>query len=152
MDESLGMMQRQAKGVFEGISRNSVVILDPLAAACYDTYAIFEPPIVRLQRELDPKKRAIFDRMGLSWDASKVRGRRDVPRAVDGMPYLTMDELARAYQEGLPPHEVLRKKWREWLSSGHDPSPSAPPTADGLPSLEEPPQGTFDWSRFSWSG
>lgn len=148
MDESLGMMQKQAKGIFEGVARNSVVILDPLAAACYDTYAIFEPPIVRLQRELDPKKRAIFDRMGLAWDASRVRGRRDMPRAVDGAPYLTMEELAHAYRHGLKPHELLRKKWEEWVSSSHEEPAGSP----AITSSEDTSDAPLDWSRFAWGG
>lgn len=149
MDESLGTMQKQTKSIFEGVARNSVVILDPMAAACYDTMAIFEPPIVRLQRELDPKKRAIFDRMGLSWDASRVRGRREVPRAVDGGPYLTMQELAEAYRQGRPPHEVLRERWAKWLDSTHGPLPHDPPHPPGdTPSNEV----SFDWSRFAWRG
>ena len=101
-----------------------MVILDPLAASCYDTYAIFEPPIVRLQRELDPKKRAVFERMGLAWDASKVRGRRDMPRATDGLPWLTMADLVAAYKEGRPPHEVLRERLAQldWSRAGVDPA------------------------------
>ena len=141
-------MQKQAKGIDEGVARNSVVILDPLAASCYDTYAIFEPPIVRLQRELDPKKRAIFDRMGLAWDASKVRGRRDMPRATDGLPWLTMADLAAAYKQGRPPHEVLRERLAQldWSRAGADPAggPACEPSAPGEESL--------DWSRFAWSG
>jgi len=123
MDESLGMMQRQAKGIFEGVARNDVVALDPLAASCYDTYAIFEPPIVRLQRELDPKKRAAFDRMGLAWDASKVRGRRDAPGPRDGLPHLSIADLATAYREGKNPHDLLAERLKsscEPASPAHD--------------------------------
>lgn len=145
MDESFGTMQRTVKGVFEGVQRNSVVVLDPLAAACYDTHAIFEPPIVRLQREMDPKRRAIMDRMGLSWDASRVRGR--VNRS-DGLPVLSMRELAQAYAGGVAPHLLLRKKWDEVFSShvdgsGASPFPSAP--VDG-------PEEGFDWRGYVWSG
>lgn len=151
MDESLGTMQKQTRTIFEGVARNSVLILDPLAASCYDTHAIFEPPIVRLQRELDPKKRAIFDRMGLVWDASKLRGRRDAPRALDGFPWLTMQELARAYREGKPPHELLRQKWQEWEDSLRGAaSPDSSP--DAARSAEESAEGPFDWSRFAWGG
>jgi hypothetical protein len=148
MDESLGMMQKQARGIWEGMARNSVVILDPLAASCYDTYAIFEPPIVRLQRELDPKKRAVFERMGLSWDASKVRGRRDMPRATDGLPWLTMADLVAAYKEGRPPHEVLRERFArlDWSCAGAD--PAAGPAGEPSAPVEE----SFDWSRFAWGG
>lgn len=148
MDESLGMMQKRTQGIFEGVARNSVIVLDPLAAACYDTYAIFEPPIVRLQRELDPKKRAIFDRMGLAWDASRVQGRRDAPRAVDGLPYLTMQELAQAYKQGVPAHEALRSKWAA-IDSGHVVASSAASGPDSGPAPE--PEG-WDWSRFAWGG
>ncbi|WP_353513343.1 zonular occludens toxin domain-containing protein [Thermus sp. LT1-2-5] len=147
MDESVGMVQRTTRSIYEGIARNSVVILDPLAAACYDTYAIFEPPIVRLQRELDPKKRAIFERMGLAWDASKVRGRRDKPRAVDGMPYLTMEDLAVAYREGRPAWQALRERWDAWVKSLREP---ASPSGSGPEPL--PADGTVDWSRFTWGG
>lgn len=139
MDESLGTMQKQTKTIFEGVARSSVVILDPLAAACYDTLAIFEPPIVKLQRELDPKKRAIFERMGLTWDASRVQGRCEVPRAVDGGPYLTMQELAEAYRRGRPPHEVLRERWHKWYD--------LPLSGDASPD-----DAGFDWSRFVWRG
>lgn len=152
MDESLGMMQKQTRSIYEGIARNSIVILDPLAAACYDTYAIFEPPIVRLQRELDPKKRAIFERMGLSWDSSKVRGRRDKPRAVDGMPYLTMEELAAAYREGRPAWQVLRERWDAWVNSLHDPAPIGGSSPGHVPAPEEDTGPGFDWSRFAWGG
>ncbi|WP_114311596.1 zonular occludens toxin domain-containing protein [Thermus caldifontis] len=150
MDESLGIMQRTTRGVFEGVARNSIVILDPLAASCYDTHAIFEPPIVRLQRELDPKRRAIMDRMGLRWDASRLQGRF---RPSDGLPFLSMRELADAYRRGVPPHEVLREKWGDVVSS-HE---SAPPHAlnrsplDPVPSLSADEEA-FDWSRVSWSG
>lgn len=133
MDESIGMMQRTSKGIWEGIARNDVVALDPLAAACYDTYAIFEPPIVRLQRELDPKKRAIFDRMGLAWDASKVRGRRDAPGPSDGLPALTIADLASAYREGKQPHDLLRER----LESLCEPASPAPaPAGDWLDGLD----------------
>lgn len=132
MDESIGVMQRQSKGIFEGIARNDVVALDPLAAACYDTYAIFEPPIVRLQRDLDPKKRVIFDRMGLVWDASRVRGRRDAPGPRDGLPHLSIEDLASAYREGKRPHELLHQR----LESVREPTSSSPASAgdrlDGL--------------------
>lgn len=131
MDESIGMMQRQAKGIFEGVARNDVVALDPMAAACYDTYAIFEPPIVRLQRELDPKKRAIFDRMGLAWDASKLRGRRDAPGPRDGMPHLSIADLASAYREGKQPHDLLRER----LESPCEPAPA--PAGDPLDRLDD---------------
>lgn len=131
MDESIGMMQRQAKGIFEGVARTDVVALDPMAAACYDTYAIFEPPIVRLQRELDPKKRAIFDRMGLAWDASKVRGRRDAPGPRDGMPHLSISDLASAYREGKQPHDLLRER----LESPCEPAPA--PAGDPLDRLDD---------------
>ncbi|BDG15774.1 zonular occludens toxin domain-containing protein [Thermus brockianus] len=142
MDESVGMIQRRTHTIWEGIARNSIVVLDPLAAACYDTFAIFEPPIVRLQRELDPKKRAIFERMGLAWDASRVRGRRDAPGPRDGLPHLTMQELARAYRDGRAPWQVLRERW-ELLKSGYEPAPPSEPSA-------EPPAA--DWSRFAWDG
>lgn len=133
MDESIGMMQRQAKGIFEGVARNDVVALDALAAACYDTYAIFEPPIVRLQRELDPKKRAIFDRMGLAWDASKLRGRRDAPGPRDGMPHLSISDLASAYREGRQPHELLRER----LESESPCEPASAPAGDPLDRLDD---------------
>ena len=138
MDESLGIMTKQAKGIFEGIARNDLVVLDPLAASCYDTHAIFEPPIVRLQRELDPKRRAVFDRMGLSWDASRLKGQSGRPPR-DGLPYLTISDLAQAYREGKPPHEVLKEKW---VDSSHDP-PSPPP---------EDVAQEVDWSRYLWRG
>ncbi|WP_243029218.1 zonular occludens toxin domain-containing protein [Thermus albus] len=144
MDESFGTMQKAVKGLFEGVQRNSVVILDPLAASCYDTHAIFEPPIVRLQREMDPKRRAILDRMGLSWDASRIQGRRE---SGDGLPVLSMRELAEAYRSGRPPHAVLREKW---LTTMHDPSPSDPPQSDAGRVLPEE-EGT-DWTAFAWRG
>ncbi|RTI13105.1 zonular occludens toxin domain-containing protein [Thermus scotoductus] len=136
VDDTTGLMQKAARGVVEGISRNMVVILDPLAASCYDTHAIFEPPIVRLQRELDPKRRAVVDRLGLSWDASRLRSRRGrAPR--DGMPYLTMGELVEAYKRGRPPHEVLRQKWA-FPVPGPDPEPA--------PEVPEVP----DWGQWVW--
>lgn len=142
MDESLGTMVKQAKGLFEGVTRNSVVILDPLAASCYDTYAIFEPPIVRLQRELDPKKRAVFDRMGLAWDSSKVRGRREAPTPKDGLPYLTVSELANAYRRGVPPHDLLRDK----MSRVVEPHPvSSLPSAPALVPPSEDDLSAFVW-------
>lgn len=157
MDESLGMMVKRTSSIFEGVARNSVVILDPLAASCYDTHAIFEPPIVRLQRELDPKRRAVFERMGLRWDSSRLTARRDAPGPLDGLPYLTLPELARAYREGIPPHELLRAKFasvQEAVDSGHglDSPPSPPPP--GPPPLEgegeASPEEGWDWSRFLW--
>ncbi|WP_018467929.1 zonular occludens toxin domain-containing protein [Calidithermus timidus] len=131
MDESIGMMQRTSHGIWEGVARNDIVALDPLAASCYDTHAIFEPPIVRLQRELDPKRRAVVDRMGLAWDASKVRGGRAAPS--DGLPSLSIADLATAYREGKRPHELLRER----LESLREPSSSAPaPTGDRLDGLD----------------
>lgn len=139
MDESIGTMQRQAKGIWEGVARSDIVALDPLAAACYDTYAIFEPPIVRLQRELDPKKRAAFDRMGLAWDASKVQGRRDAPGPRDGIPHLSIHDLANAYREGKQPHALLRER----LESPCEPAP--PPASDSLDSLDAALSG-WSWA------
>ncbi|MCS7057933.1 MAG: zonular occludens toxin domain-containing protein, partial [Meiothermus sp.] len=141
MDESVGVMQRQTHTIWQGVARTDVVVLDPLAAACYDTCAIFEPPIVRLQRELDPKRRAIFDRMGLAWDSSKVKV-RSRSASSDGLPALSISELAQAYREGKSPHEVLRAK----LESTHEPGSACDSGGSAVPA------GEVDWSRFVWSG
>jgi len=110
MDDSFGLMQKTSSSVFEGVMRNDVVVLDPLAASCYDTRAIFPPPIIELQRQLDPKRRAAAEALGLSWDQDRLRGRSFGPGPADGLPALTISELADAYRRNIPPHELIRQK------------------------------------------
>ena len=113
MDEAEGMMRRQASTIWEGVARNEVVVLDPVAASCYDTMGIFPPPIIELQKELDPKRRAAMERLGLSWDQDKFRGRRTGPGPADGLPALSISDLARAIREKIPPWQLLREKFSE---------------------------------------
>jgi len=110
MDDSLGIMQKKSSNIFEGVARNEVVVLDPLAAASYDTRAIFPPPIIELQKELDPKRRAAVEALGLAWDESKLARHKSGPGPVDGLPALTLAEVAEAYRKRIPPHELLKKK------------------------------------------
>ena len=117
MDESLGIMRKQSNTVFEGIARNDVVVLDPLTASCYDTRAIFPPPIIELQKELDPKRRAVVEALGLAWDESKLVRRKVGPGPADGLPSLTLAELAEAYRTKTPPHELLKQKLQPHLAS-----------------------------------
>lgn len=110
LDDSLGIMQKRSSNIFEGVARNEVVVLDPLAAASYDTRAIFPPPIIELQKELDPKRRAAVEALGLAWDESKLAQHKTGPGPADGLPALTLAELAEAYRKQIPPHELLTKK------------------------------------------
>jgi len=57
-----------------------------------------------------------------------------------------MQELARAYREGRPPHELLRQKWQEWVDSLRGVGSSGSPSDTAGPSAEE----SLDWSRFAW--
>lgn len=110
MSDDTGEFRRKSESIFEGVARNDVVILDPLAASCYDTLAIFPPPIIELQKRLDPKRRKAIDELGLKWDESKLRSRRG-GRAGDGLPSLSIAERAECIRQGIPMHEALRRKW-----------------------------------------
>lgn len=113
MDDSIGTMQKKSTNIFEGVARNEVVVLDPDAASCYDTRAIFPPPIIELQKELDPKRRAAVEALGLYWDDSKLSGYVQTLRSIDGNPILTISELAEAYRTNTPPHKLLQKKYTD---------------------------------------
>jgi hypothetical protein len=71
-----------------------------------------------------------------------------MPRATDGLPWLTMADLVAAYREGRPPHEVLRERLAQldWSRARANPAggPAGEPSAPGEESL--------DWSRFAWGG
>lgn len=69
--------------------------------------------------------------MGLAWDASKLRGRRDAPGPRDGMPHLSIADLASVYREGKQPHELLRER----LESPCEPAPA--PAGDPLDRLDD---------------
>lgn len=107
MDDTIGTMTRRTSNIFESVMKNSFFILDPMAARCYDTHAIFEPPVVQLQRELDPRKRSVFEKMGLRWDFSRVRFRPAGMRSMDGFPVLSFSQYAEAYRRGVSPSSLL---------------------------------------------
>ena len=54
-----------------------------------------------------------MERLSLSWDQDKFRGRRTGPGPADGLPALSISDLARAIREKIPPWQLLREKFSE---------------------------------------
>jgi hypothetical protein len=109
MDDTVGDLGSKAKGLIEGSARTSMVVLDPVAARCYDTLAIFEPPIVALERELDTKGRAAADRLGMRWDSTRYQGYGEA-RARDWLPELSIADVARGIRSGGDLAAELRRR------------------------------------------
>jgi hypothetical protein len=102
----------KSQSIYEQVGRTDYLILDPVLANCYDSWTIFEPPIVAIEKAMaatgGDKRRKAMASLGLEWNMSKIVVNKPGRRSGDHMPILRVKDLIDLEKRGIEPYHYLQ--------------------------------------------
>jgi hypothetical protein len=117
LDSSMDGIENKPQGFFNRANKIEVAIMDYLIASCYDNKEMFPSPFAELKRVKDPKYSEMTKKIGIAWDAAKLKAKRRNGLARDGLPFLDSFDVsddalinAKRLRELLQDHEAFIKE------------------------------------------